>query len=1200
MNCALTPTSLHTNQHFFPFMRHFKPFLTFLAALVLFPASMMAKNLTVTFSDTPIEQAMAEIKKQSGYEFVYKKNLIDKNERVTLKLRDVSIEQVLNRIFNDDSGIKYELIDKTIILSKAPDNSPYFKRNVTGFVTDTKGEPLVGVTVFVDGTTTGASTDLDGQFSIIMEKGKDKLRFSYIGMKTKTVTVKPNEKMVMVTLVDEPTLMKEIVVTGYQQIKRESATGSFQNISAADMAERYTGDITSNLEGKVPGLVTYDNGSGNGKEMIIRGAGSFQANTSPLVVVDGLPIEGGIESVNPYEIDNITILKDAAAAAIYGARASNGVIVITTKRAREDKLKVEFNADVTVSGKNDYGYMGWASAAELIELEGYNYNHIKGLADRTPYNSLLNYHQTGRDRSISPATLLMLRRDLGEIDATRYSNEINALSANDYRREWQNAMERNQVTQQYNLAVRYSGKAMSNSLVLNYENDNTGIKEASNNTLMLNYRGAMKFGKLFDISVGLNIVSERAHGGLYDSEWGAITSFDPYRSMYSADGSPAPMQATFDIADPTFKNPVYGLKSPAYNQLDEIGTSENHTRRTNIRPWVNAKVNILTGWSANAMFQYEDIFYKSDAMWGKDSFTMRSMYNQYTAFDRASNSVTHHIPDGGMLKTTTSEGSFYTFRAQTDYNNTLAEKHDISAAIGFEYRQQREKTYGNVLMGYDDQTQTNSNYMMNWRLIKDMEGSAGVLGADYPMYGAPESDSFATTHILHRFYSIYGLANYVYDSRYAASFSCRIDKTDLFGADPKFRGRPLWSAGLSWNIHNEAFMRDITWIDVLKLRASYGLTGNIAQNISSFLTATIGINEIYGNKYAYLNTPPNEQLRWEKTATWNIGADFSFWNSRLSGSFDFYRKHGSDLLSTTDLDPTTGWGQLTINNGKMVNTGIEVQLNSSILQAADPSSVGLDLSFNIAYNHNKVTKVDHLPTSGLEALSETTLHEGYPVNSLFSYDFAGFVKEGGIQYYSWRDHNGNVQTANIDTDIFTPQDIVYSGSLDPKVMGSITPKVSWQRFDLSLMMAFYTGHVMRANVENYSSEGSMYGYSSLSEIDAIPSAYLDFWRTGDYSRFPANGYAGGSNVVGYGQYLNTNVVPADFMKLRNIVLSYQFAPSVCKALRIDELRLRFQMNNVATWARNGLGIDPEANNPLTGIRSLKAPKSYTFSIYFSF
>ena len=1177
-------------------MKRSKRFPILILIFLAFSLSVSAKGITIHFNNTPIEKVFAEIKAKTGYEFVYKKELINPDEKVSLNLNDVSIEQLLNRLFPED--IKYEIIDKTIVLSEAPDNAPFYKRIVSGVVTDEAGDPLVGVTVWLDGTKTGVSTDLDGQFAITMEKGHDKLRFSYVGMKTKTLKVGSGKQVINVIMEEEPQMMSEVVVTGYQNLKRENATGSYQTISAADMARRYTGDITSNLEGQVPGLVTYDNGNGNGKEISIRGTGTFQANSQPLVVVDGLPIEGGIETVNPYEIENITILKDAAAAAIYGARASNGVIVITTKRAREERLTVEFNADVTVTEKYNYDYMGWATAAEMIELERYNFNYVKN--DRTGYNSLLNYHNSGRDYAISPATLLMLRNYLGEIDDATLNNSLAVLSANNYRREWQDLMEKTGVRQQYNLAVRYNGKVMSNSLVLNYENDNGGSAGVSNNTFMVNYRGAIRLGKFLDVSMGLNIISERNKGMLFNGEWGGISSFSPYLSMYDSAGKPMGMMANYPLDDAVYSNPVYGLKGPSYNQVTEFGLSNQNVRRTNIRPWINAKVNILEGWSANAMFQYEDIYYKSDSLWGKDSYSMRSMYNSYTSFDKNTGTTHHYIPDGGMLNTLTSEGSFYTFRVQTDYNNTIAEKHDISAAVGFEYREQRDKTYGNVLMGYDDQTQTNSNYMMNWGLLKDMEGSAGVLGANFPMYGAPDSGNFKTTHILHRFYSVYGIANYVFDTRYAVALSCRLDKTDLFGADPKFRGRPLWSAGVSWNMQNENFLRDYTWLSVLKLRASYGLTGNIAQNISSMLTASIDMNYIYGNKYATLNTPPNDQLRWEKTATWNFGADFSFFDSKLFGSIDFYHKKSSDLLSTTDLDPTTGWSQLTINNGKMINTGVEIQLNSNLINGPTPNHFGLDLSFNIAYNHNKVTKVEHTPATGMEALSSSSLHVGYPANSLFSYDFAGMVTEGGIQYYSWRDHNGNIQTANIDTDFFTPQDIVYSGSLDPKVMGSFMPTFSWQRFDLSVMLAWYTGHVMRANTEDYTSEGSMYGYQGLSELEAIPASYLNYWRTGNSSLYPGNGYAGGSNVVGYGMYMNSNVVSADFMKIRNIVLSYNFSENICKKLHIEELRLRFQINNLCTWTRNNLGIDPEANNPFYGTKSLKTPRSYTFSLYFSF
>lgn len=1156
-----------------------------------------AKGLTVDFHATPIESAMKEIKKQSGYEFVYKKGLVNPDEKVTLTLSGASIEQVLNRIFNSDNGMQYEIVDKTIILSKAPDNAPFFKHTVSGVVSDTEGEPLVGVSVFVEGTKSGASTDIDGNFTLIVEKGNPRLRFSYLGKKTKYVNVKPNDKIIMVTLEDEAQIMEEVVVTGYQQMKRESATGSFQSITAEDMQKRYTGDISSNLEGQVPGLVSYDNG--NGKGITIRGTGSFNANNSPLVVVDGLPIEGGLDSVNPYEIDNITILKDAAAAAIYGARASSGVIVITTKKARDERVKVEFNADVTISEKNDYDYMGWASAAEMLELEKYNFDYINSLSDRTAYNSLLNQYTSGRSYKISPVSLLLLRHNLGEIDNATLQSELSSLASNNYTKEWQNATERAKVQQQYNLAIRYNGKQMANSLVVNYETDNAGLVNARNDSFMLNYRGEIKFGNFLNISAGLNIVSERAHSPLYDIVWGHATSFAPYMSMRDASGNPAYIQADFNLDDKIFSDNSYGLKKPGYNQAEESRLSSTHTRRTNLRPWINARVNILKQWSASAMFQYEDIYFKSDALTGADSYSMRKIYNLYTTSQGGA--VSHLIPEGGMLNTTTSEGSFYTFRAQTDYSELFNEKHDLKISAGFEYREQHQKTYGNLLMGYDDATQTNSNYMMNWGLLKDNEGAAGVLGPDFPMYGAPDSDNFSTGDMLHRFYSLYAIANYIYDYRYALSGSIRLDKTDLFGADPKFRGRPLWSLGASWNIHNEAFLRDAAWLTALKLRVSYGLTGNIAQNVSSVLTAKININDIYGQKYASLNTPPNEQLRWEKTTTWNIGTDFSFWDNRLSGSIDYYHKSGSDLLTLTDLDPTTGWSQLTINNGKMVNQGFELQLTSAIVQPASRSALGIDMSFNIAYNHNKVTKVDHTPASGLEALESTTLHKGYPVNSLFSYDFAGMVKDGDMQYYSWRDRQGNIKTSSIETDAFTPEDAVYSGSLDPKVMGSLTPQIRWQGFSLSAMMAWYTGHVMRADTDRWTAEGSMYGYyNSLSGIDAVPSSYLDYWRSGDAEKYVANGYAGGSHVVGNSTYMSTNVVSADFFKLRNIVLSYEFAPSICKSLRLDDLRLRFQINNVCTAVRNNLGIDPEANNPINGIRSTKVPRSYTFSIFLSF
>lgn len=1170
--------------------------ITVVIALNAFVAK-AASTFDIAFRDTPIEQVISDLRKRTGYDFVYQKDVLAGNPAISGSFHNLTLEQILNRIFVEDLNVAYEIVDKTIILSKSSKELPYFKHNISGVVTDESGEPLIGASVFVEDTKIGTATDVDGQFSLLVEGQKPRLRVSYVGMKTKTVQLKLGEKTVIISLAEDTKLMDEVIVTGYSNFKRESATGAYQTITAADLDKRHMGTIVENLEGKIPGLVNYDNG--NGKQMSIRGTGSFEASNNPLVVVDGLPIEGSIESVNPYDIENITVLKDAAAAAIYGARASNGVIVITTKRAKGSKTQVDFNADVTTYEKNDYSYMGYATATEMVELEGYNFNYVLNSTDRSAYNSLLNYYNTGRAHSISPATRYMLEHSLGKLSQSQLDAALGALRSNNYIRQWQDAMEVPKLNQQYNLAVRHNSDALASSLTLNYMRDNNASHGDYNSNIMFGYNGIWHVFKDLEVNFGFNMLSERTKNHISESSWGSATSFLPYYSIYNPDGSLNSLTADVPIELDALKNPTYGLKSMAYNPVSDYGTAMSRQRRTNIRTYVNAVYTILPGWTASGMFQYEDIYFKGDSYYSAESYRMRNMYNSYTALDKATGTVTHHIPEGGMLNTTTSEGAYYTFRAQTNYDKTFGGKHDVNAAFGFEYRQQNTKTYGNVMLGYDDQTQTNANTMVNWGVLQNISGTASVMGSDYSMYGAPESDSFTTGDVLHRFYSLYFTGNYVYDSRYAVTGLVRIDKADLFGADPKFRGRPLWSAGVSWNMHNEAFLADNDWIDALKLRVSYGLTGNIANDVSSYLTGTIGINTIYGNKYVTLDTPPNEQLRWEKTSTWNAGVDFSLWNSRLTGSVDFYSKRGSDLLTNTDLDPTTGWTMLKINNGKVQNTGVELQFDGEILRQFSRRDVGVSAGLSLAYNHNKVTKVDHLPATGAEALQSNTLHKGYPVHSLFSYDFAGMVNDGEMQYYSWRDSEGEIRTSDITSEEFTVADIVYSGSLDPKYIASFSPMVKWQGFSVSAMLSYYGGHVMRVDCNNWTSDGSVYGFGSLAEIYAVPSGYLNYWREGA-EKYPTNGYLGGSHVVGNGTLGSQTVAPADFMKFRNLVVGYNFDEKICRKLSMRDLRLRFQINDLCTWVRNSYGVDPEANNALSGERYLKTPRSYTFSILFSF
>lgn len=1154
------------------------------------------KTYTVTYEDASVETVLKDLERRTGYEFVYQKPLIEGLPTVTLIISNATLPQILNRTLVSQCGLEYEMVKQTIVLRKATGDTRTIKRTVTGMVTDDELNLLPGVSVRLRGTNTGTVTDIDGQFTILVEGANPVLDFTFMGMKPVSVRITPKSgEMIAVTMATQDNLMEEVLVTGYQNIKRENATGSYQLISSKTLEQRYTGDIASNLEGRVPGLVNYNTGMGEGGEtnIVIRGTGSFNARTNPLVVVDGLPVEGGMASVNPYNVENITVLKDAAAASIYGARASNGVIVITTKRAQKERLEVDFSADLQVSEKNDYSDMHWANASQFIELERYNFQYVRFHPSQSAFDNLKDYYVNNRS-ALSPVQRLLMAQTMGDMTKDEVDARLAALGRNDYVREWQDVWERPQITQQYNLALRNRGKYLNSSIVLNYRGDNLGHSREHDRALTFSYRGDIELTRWLTTEVGVNVINDRRRTHI-SSLWNEATSFAPYMSMYNADGTPAMMEAETALDVPSLTDKSLGLKSEGYNLLDEVRRNFNNTRETNIRSYIHARAKLLEGWTASAMFQYEDIYSKSEAYREADSYDMRHLYNLYTAPDG-----THYMPDGGELSTKTGEGAYYTFRAQTDYEHVFAERHAVEALAGFEFRESHYKSANSLFVGWDEASQTNNMGQTNFRQLKDLEGSTSALSKFHSMFGAPDGTGFTTSDVLHRFYSLYATANYTYDHRYSLSASARVDKADLFGADPKFRGRPLWSVGAGWNIENEAFMKDVKWVEALKLRASYGLTGNIAQDFSSYLTATVGVNEINGVRVAALNTPPNDQLRWEKTASFNVGVDFALWNGRLTGAFDVYRKQGTDLLTVTDLDPTTGWTSLTINNGSLRNTGVELQLNGEILRPRSRRELGITASASVAYNKNKITAVNHLPTSGAEALSPWTFHEGYPVHSLFSYRYAGMVMKGGVQYFSWLDADGQVHAADVVTEEFRVQDVVYSGSLDPTVSLSFMPQLTWRGLTLTAMMAYYGGHVMRARVEDWTYDGSQYGYNSLSEIEAVPAAYLNYWEHPESDQYPGNGYAGSTNVVGSYRYLDANVVPADYLKLRNVVLGYDFDRSLCQKIKLQSLRLRVQANNLWTWTRNSLGVDPEACSPVGGETGLRAPRSYVFSVNVGF
>lgn len=1050
----------------------------------------------------------------------------------------------------------------------------------SGTVVDEAGQSLPGVAIKVMGTKTGTITDADGHFTVRSDENTPMFQLSYLGMKN--LQYKGSAKPMKITMVSDAYTMQETVVTGYQKLKRENATGAFQAITAKDLDTRYMPDLAANLEGKVAGLVKY------GSDLTIRGTGTLNADSSPLVVVDGLPISGTLADVNPYDVEKITTLKDAAAAAIYGARASNGVIVIVTKRATKEKLDIELNTDLTFYDKNHYSDYGYASTADHLKVEQDNFDWITNHPEA--YNYLSGQYRH-RGKLLSPITQLMMRHHLGQVSDADYNSTIAAWSRNNYRKEWQDQMEHNRFMQQYNLALRTKGRYLNSNIVVNWQGDNTSEVEQYSNRLSLQYNGDLNVTRWLNLNFGitLNNTRDKKHAsGHYDLN--DLTSFADYQSMYNADGSPATLKGYVALDEPSLQNSSFGLKDEGVVPVDELHKSFEKTRETYSRSFVHLNVSLLPELRLSAMFQYEDISDRGETYLTPDSYGIRHIYNLFTS------GGVHYMPEGGQLNVTSGEQNYFTFRTQAAYDKTFAGKHELNAVAGYEYRQTYSRNTQNRLYGYDEQTLTSATGLINFKDLINLQTTD--LGTNYtPQDVFSSSDVADIGCVRHRYLSYYATADYTYDHRYSMSASYRVDKADLFGADPKFRSCPLWSAGLGWNMQNETFMKEFKWIDLLKVRASYGVTGNINSKYSSFLTAVIWTSDLYGDKVADLNAPPNDQLRWEKTATVDAGVDFALFDHRLTGSVDFYNKKSTDVLSSIDVNPTIGWTTLNTNNAGVSNKGIELQLSGDILRSRTEDGFGISADFTLAYNKNKITALYHEATSGVKALD--SYHKGDPVNALYSFRFDHIgTDEDGYQQVYWKKADGTTNCNSLYNDAFTVADVELNGTLDPKWSGSFTPTLTYKRFSLGGMFVFYAGNKFRADAQDWDiSDGLSYG-------SYIPKSFLKYWNASeeDRKKLLGNGYMM-SRMNMYTSdlyYCDQDVASADFLKLRSLVLGYHLSDKACHALGISALRIRLQMENVFTCVRNKYGIDPERVNAKTGELQLRAPKSCTLSLNINF
>lgn len=1179
--------------------------LFLLAGFMHVTASSNAQTVTLKVKNLSFEKALKVIRQQSGYAISGSSDVIARGKPITISANEMPLEEFLTKILADQS-ISFEMDDKTIVLLRKdkPNQgsaqlhsvkaNPTIQTVITGIITSkSDGRGIAGVTVQIKGTKEMVQTDAIGAFSIDVPGPSSVLIIRYIGFKTQEIAI-GNNKHFVIPLEDEITQLQDVTVvnTGYQKLSREKITGSVVTVGAEELEKRNAVNIMQNLEGLVPGLVQTR------LRTTIRGLSTFDDSMRGILyVVDGLPIEGDVNQINPYDIESVSVLKDAAAAAIYGARASNGVIVITTKRAKEvGKTVVEVSSNISITEKPDYSYQNWMTPSQQVDYESNYYKWwFNGGGDGGPIvsNPIGDFEsRIASTAFITPISYAYYQQKNGTIDQTQVDAILNDLRKNDFLSQYRDNAIQTGLTQQYNFALRTNNGKNQNSLVVNYTTFNNGGNELAlinsfTKTLNLYYKGSYNVGNWLDLDYGVNSIIGKIR--THNSEWATDPSNVPaYYKLLNEDGTrPQYYTSRFNGYNAINGEADPALASFKFNHLDELERDFNNNSTLNTRYYLTLNFKPLEGLTISPMFQLEDGRNSSSIYSEAESYTMRILQNAYTTRTGTVGNYdyTNLLPKGGKLATGQYKSTNYTARVQASYVKEFG-KHGVIALAGTEFRETLINAGSRgILLGFDDQLQTQSTNQMNFGDLYAMNNGS-IWDAYYPIrqyhFNQISDIGLDPRESKHRYGSGYANVTYTYDRKYNLFGSTRKDYADLFGGDEKYRGRPLWSVGAGWIASNESFIKDIDIINYLHVRGSYGLTGNI-KNVTAFLAATTGINSVTQLPNASVTNPPNPQLRWEKTATTNIGVDFAIVNNRLRGSVDWYRRLGTDLFANKRLDPSEGFTSMTINNASMVNKGLELSLGYDWFRPMAMDGFAWSSNITGSMNNNKVISVDELTKNPFTLATARSFKIGYPVASIFAFKFAGLNDMGVPQFYN---AEGQPTTASLG-----PNDadaLVYMGNEEPKYNLSFNNDFSYKGFHLNVFAIYQGGNYFRAKQVPIGYPGPSYNQT--------PSYVLDGWSpTNLGTDVPASGqfYQISPNNQYY--YADNLVRRADFFKIRNLVLGYELPQKIASKIKASNLNLRFQINNpnIVWYKQKDIRIDAETNGA-------RIPTSFVFGLNANF
>ncbi|WP_127126417.1 SusC/RagA family TonB-linked outer membrane protein [Pseudoflavitalea rhizosphaerae] len=1166
-------------------MKHNATLLLLIATIFLHTnVQAYSQGITLKVSDVTLDKVFNLIQKQTKFVFIYSGKQLAGTKRVSVDVTNEKFEKVMQMVM-DGQPLRYELDKEYVIIKGKLPKVEVEPGELTGKVMNEKGEPVAGATISVEGSDIVTATEADGSFVLRNVDAKVTLKVTSVGYEPQRIKLTKDVTSLFIKLLVTAQQMKEVVIsTGYQKVSAEKFVGSYSQLDSAAYSRRAGMGIIDRLDGTVNGVLF--NKKGAVKTMQIRGISSlgggnnYSSLLDPLIVVDNFPLDKrfDLNSINPNDVESITVLKDAAATSIWGARAGNGVIVITTKKGKYNRpVGINIASNITIENKPDLYYIPRISGHDFIETERFLYN--QGFYD-SKLEDVYGWP------SVSPVIELLEKREKNQISEDELNELIDELSNVDVREQLNKYIYKPAIRQQHFIGLNGGTNTINYNVSFGFNTVDPNLRGGKgSHQFTINSSTSFRPFKNLEIQAAISLGQER-------SKIASITlpGLYPYTKLANELNEPLPVP--YQIRDAYLDTLSYpGLLDWRYRPLDEIRNANN----VSSNKFMNLNFNLtykLFNW-LNMAFSYQ---YLSQVSTGESksnlhSYLARDLINRfYNPDPNVDSKLKYPIPVGDILNSTLAESFAQNGRFTLNYFKNLG-IHQITAMFGTEVSETSGYSQGNQFYGYNEQ---NGSYRTNMDFFNFYPNTF----ASYPgTLSLIPNGQYYRDQPLNRFASLLANFSYTYNNLYTLYASARRDGANVFGVNANNRWKPLWSAGGKWNLSNEKFFSS-NWIHSLALRGSYGYSGNVNNTASGKLTIayspTLGpfTNFVYG----YPTAVNNPDLRWEKVGQINIGVDFSFFKERINGSIDFFRKKSVDLIANYPFDPTTGVNQYPVNSASLKGTGFELNI----------SSINLDKKIrwttNLGVSHTR-TIVTKIYKGGFKAndfiFYGLNPAEGKLAYAISSYKWAGLDSLTGdpLGYL-----NGKVSKEynKIANDSIENQK--YHGSAIPLYLATFSNSIKYRNISLSFLITGRFSYFFRKPALDIIHRGELTGTSYINDYS------IRWQKKGDekITNVPSVVYPLPPEQSGRDEFYKgaeINVLRADNIKLQDIRIQYDWVRKGNSNFPIRSAQLFFYPNNLnlIIWRANKSSLDPDFTSGVSSDpTAAPPPKTWTFGINVSF